>query len=77
MEFLVTILSGFKQLQDISLASHQLDKDRTAAEAWEQDGWADYNGVSCTMSSLSWKEAYSIGKEMDEFSQLFLKAGNG
>jgi len=74
MEFLVAILSGFKQLQDISLASHPLDKDQAVAEAWKQGGWADYSGVSRTMSSLSWEEASSIVKEMDEFSQPFLAA---
>jgi hypothetical protein len=74
MEFLVAILSGFKQLQDISRASHPLDKDQAVAEAWGEGGWADYSGVSRTMSSLSWEEVHSIVKELDEFSQPFLAA---
>lgn len=46
LEFLVAILGGLKQLQEISLAAHPLDKDQAVAEAWGQTGWADYSGVS-------------------------------
>ena len=53
LEFLVAILSGAKYLQDISLAAHPLDKDLAVAEAWGQVGWADYTGVSRTLSGLS------------------------
>lgn len=74
LEFLVAILSGLKQLQEISLAAHPLDKDQAVAEAWEQTGWADYSGVSRTMSSLSWEEARGIVTELDAFSQPFLNA---
>ena len=74
LEFLVAILGGTRQLQDISLAAHPLDKDQAVAEAWGQAGWADYSGVSRTMSSLSWEEAHSIVKALDEFSQPFLAA---
>jgi hypothetical protein len=74
LEFLVAILGGLKQLQEISLAAHPLDKDQAVAEAWGQAGWADYSGVSRTMSSLSWEEAHAIGAELDAFSQPFLDA---
>jgi len=46
LEFLVAILSGLRQLQEISLAAHPLDKDQAVAEAWEQPAWADYTGIS-------------------------------
>jgi len=72
LEFLAAILGGLKQLQDISLAAHPLDKDQAVAEAWGQAGWADYSGVSRTMSSLSWEEAHAIVAELDAFSQPFL-----
>jgi len=74
LEFLAAILGGLKQLQEISLAAHPLDKDQAVAEAWGQAGWADYSGVSRTMSSLSWEEAQAIVAELDAFSQPFLDA---
>jgi len=58
LEFLVAILGGLKHLQDISLSVHHpLDKDPAVAQAWGQPGWADYSGVSRTLSRLSWDEA--------------------
>ena len=74
LEFLVAILAGLKQLQEISLAAHPLDKDQAVAKAWAQAAWADYSGVSRTMSSLSWEEAQAIVAELDAFSQPFLDA---
>jgi hypothetical protein len=55
LEFLVAILGGLEHLQDISLAAHPLDKDQAVAHAWQQPGWADYSGVSRTLSRLSWQ----------------------
>ena len=72
LEFLVAHLGGLKYLQDISLSAHPLDKDRAVAEAWGQPAFADYSGVSRTMSSLSWTEAYAIVAAIDKFSQPFL-----
>jgi hypothetical protein len=74
LEFLVAILGGLKQLQEISLAAHPLDKDQAVAEGWGQPGWADYSGVSRTMSSLSWEEARAIVTALEDFSQPFLVA---
>jgi len=74
LEFLVAIMGGLKQLQEISLAAHPLDKDQAVAEAWGQRSWADYSGVSRTMSSLIWEEARAIVKALEEFSQPFLEA---
>ena len=74
LEFLVAILGGLKQLQDISLAAHPLDKDQAVAETWGQPRWADYSGVSRTLSSLSWEEARAIVDALEQFSQPFLEA---
>jgi len=74
LEFLVSILGGLKHLQDISLAAHPLDKDQAVAEAWGQPGWADYSGVSRTLSSLSWEEARQIAYILDEISQAYIDA---
>jgi hypothetical protein len=74
LEFLVSTLGGQKHLQDISLAAHPLDKDQAVAEAWGQPGWADYSGVSRTLSSLSWEEARQIAQVLDEISQDYITA---
>jgi hypothetical protein len=73
LEFLVAHLAGLKHLQDISLSAHPLDKDQAVAEAWEQPVWADYTGVSRTLSSLSWDEAHQIVRVLQEVSQPFLE----
>ena len=60
LEFLVAILAGLPHLQDISLAAHPLDKDQAVAQAWAQPAWADYSGVSRTLSGLSWQEVRQL-----------------
>jgi hypothetical protein len=74
LEFLVAILAGTKHLQDISLSAHPLDRDQAVAQAWGQPGWADYSGVSRTLSRLSWEEARQIAKVLDQISQPQLAA---
>ncbi len=72
LEFLVAILAGLQHLQDISLAAHPLDKDQTLAEAWEQPAWADYSGVSRTLSGLSWDEVKQIVQVLEQVSYPYL-----
>lgn len=71
LEFFVAHLAGYKHLQDISLSAHPLDKDQAVALAWGQAGWADYSGVSRTLSQLSWAEAAAIVAELQAVSQPF------
>ena len=70
----VAILSGAKYLQDISLVAHPLGKDVAVAEARGQRGWADYAGVSRTLSALSWAEVQEIVKVLEHVSQPFLES---
>ena len=72
LEFLVALMSGLRQLQDISLAAHPLEKDQAVAEAWGQPGWADYTGISRTMSSLSDEEVQSLRAGLESVSRPFL-----
>lgn len=72
LETLVAILSGAKHLQDISLAAHPLDKDLALAQAWGQNGWADYSGVSRTLRGLSWAEVRTLAAVLDRVSQPFI-----
>jgi hypothetical protein len=74
LEFLVAILAGLKHLQDISLSAHPLDRDPAVAQAWGQDSWADYSGVSRTLSGLSWEEARQIAGVLDQISQPYIEA---
>lgn len=74
LEFFVANLSGAKHLQDISQSAHPLDLDAAVATAWGQASWADYSGVSRTLSGLSWEEAHAVVKVLDEITQPFLQA---
>jgi hypothetical protein len=69
MELLVAILAGLEHLQDISLAAHPLDQDQAVATAWGQGAWADYSGVSRTLSTLRWDEARAVARALEEVSQ--------
>ena len=74
IEFLVAILSGAKYLQEISLAAHPLDKDLAVAQAWGQSGWADYSGVSRTLSQLSWEEVQELAAVLERVSAPFIQS---
>jgi hypothetical protein len=74
LEFLVAILAGLQHLQDISLSAHPLDRDLAVAQAWGQGSWADYSGVSRTLSRLSWNQAQQIAKVLEQISQPYLAA---
>ena len=74
LESLVAILAGLKHLQDISRSAHPLDRDQAVAQAWEQSGWADYSGVSRTLSGMSWEEAQQIARVLEQVSQPHLDA---
>ncbi len=74
LEFLVAILGGLEHLQDISLSAHPLDKDQAVAEAWGQAAWANYSGVSRTLSSLSWDEARLLAQALTQVEQPLIDA---
>lgn len=74
LEFLLAILSGTPQLQDISRAAHPLSKDQAVATAWQQPGWADYSGVSRTLQRLDAATVAAINRVFEEVSQPWLEA---
>jgi hypothetical protein len=73
-EFLVAILAGLEHLQDISLSAHPLDLDQAVAEAWGQPGWADYSGVSRTLSALDWSEVHAVAQVLEQVSQPLIQS---
>ncbi|MCL4299126.1 MAG: hypothetical protein KJ077_25545 [Anaerolineae bacterium] len=74
LEFLVAISAGLRHLQDMSRVAHPLDQDQAVAEAWGQPAWADYSGVSQTLSRVSWTEARQMAAVLDQVSQPYLEA---
>jgi hypothetical protein len=74
LEFVVGTLAGIQHLQELSLSAHPLDRDLAVAMAWGQLDWADYSGVSRTLSALSWTEVQAIVAVLEEVSQPFLQA---
>ena len=66
----MAILAGLTYLQDISLNTHLLDRDRAVAQAWGQPGWADFSRVSRTLSGLSWVEGHHIAKVLMHVSPI-------
>jgi len=69
LEFLAGILGGLAHLEDISRSAHPLDQDQEVAKAWNQPAWADYSGVSRTLSGLTMTEAQQIVQVLEEISQ--------
>lgn len=72
LEFLVAIVGGLPHLQDISRSAHPLDQDQIVAEAWGQPTWADYSGVSRTLSQLTVPEVDELAAALDSISQPFI-----
>ena len=72
IEFLVGILAGLPHLKDLSLSAHPLDQEQAVAEAWQQPAWADYSGVSRTLSSLSQAEVEQLIEALQAVSQPFI-----
>ena len=72
LEFFAAILGGLEYLQDISRSAHPLDQDQAVAKAWGQAGWADYSGVSRTLSGLTQAEAEQIVSVLDQITRPIL-----
>ncbi len=69
LEFLVAMLGGFEHLKDISLSARPLDQDLAVARAWGQAGWADYSGVSRSLSQLSETDVQQMARVLEQVSQ--------
>ena len=73
IEFLVSILAGCVYLKDISHGPHPLDQDLAAAQAWGQEGWADYSGVSRTLSACTEETVTAVKEALEEVSHSFIE----
>ncbi len=74
LEFLVAQLGGLEYLKDISLSATPLDQDAAVAQAWGQESWADYSGVSRTMQRLTEEQATAYATILDESTQFLIDA---
>jgi len=72
LEFFVAILAVLAHLQDLSRSAHPIDQDIAVAKAWLQAGWADYSGVSRTLSGIDQAEADQIAKVLQQITQPIL-----
>jgi hypothetical protein len=69
LEFLVANLAGLAHLKDISHAAHPLDQDLAVAQAWGLTSWADYSGVSRTLTGLKPEEVDKVLNVLAHISQ--------
>jgi hypothetical protein len=72
LEFFVAILAGLEYLKDLSRSAHPIDQDQAVAKAWLQTAWADYSGVSRTLTTLSEEEAEQVAGVLHKITKLIL-----
>jgi len=72
LEFLIAILAGLEHLQDLSRSAHPIDQDQAVAKAWLQPGWADYSGVSRTLTTLRQAEAEQVAGVLHKITKLIV-----
>ena len=72
LEFFVAILAGLEYLKDLSRSAHPIDQDQAVARAWGQPAWADYSGVSRTLTTLRQEEAEQVADVLDKITKLIL-----
>jgi hypothetical protein len=72
IEFLVATLSGCTYLQDISRGGHPLDQDVVVAQAWGQERWADYSGISRTMAVCTSATVAAVEAVLQAIGQPFI-----
>jgi hypothetical protein len=72
LEFFVAILAGLEQLKDLSRSAHPIEQDQAVVKAWRQLAWADYSGVSRTLTELYQEEAEQIAGVLNKISKPIL-----
>jgi hypothetical protein len=72
LEFFLAMLAGLEHLKDLSRSAHPIDQDQAVARAWLQSAWADYSGVSRTLTTLSQEEAEHLTGVLRTLTQLIL-----
>jgi hypothetical protein len=66
------MLAGLPHLKDLSRSAHPIDQDQAVAKAWLQSAWADYSGVSRTLTILTQEEAEQVTRVLHQITQPIL-----
>jgi hypothetical protein len=74
IELLVGVLGGIEYLQDLNLAENPIAKDPTLAEAWAQEIFVHYSGVSRTLDASDEETLAAIIKVLQAISHPFIEA---
>lgn len=72
IEFLVGILGGIEYLQDLSLSDDPIAKDPAVIEAWGQDTFVHYSGVSRTLDAAEEETLKAVVDVLQAFSRPFI-----
>jgi hypothetical protein len=74
VEFLVGILGGVEYLQDLNLSDDPIAKDPTVVEAWGQDAFVHYSGVSRTLDAADEETLKAVVDVLQTLSRPFIDA---
>jgi len=74
IEFLVGILGGIEYLQDLNLSDDPIAKDPTVIEAWGQDAFVHYSGVSRTLDAADEETLRAVVDVLQTLSRPFIDA---
>jgi len=72
IEFLVGILGSIEYLQDLNLSDHPIAKDSTVIEAWAQEAFVHYSGVSRTLDAADEKTLAAVVEVLQAVSRPFI-----
>lgn len=74
IEFLVGILGGIEHLQDLNCAEQPIAQDSTIAQAWAQEVFAHYSGVSRTLEATDEESLAALIEVLQSVSRPFIEA---
>jgi len=74
IEFLVGILGGIEYLQALNLSDDPIAKDPTLIEAWGQDAFVHYSGVSRTLGAADEETLKAVVDVLQTLSRPFIDA---
>jgi hypothetical protein len=74
IEFLVGILGGIEYLQDLNKSDHPIATDSTVVEAWAQEVFVHYSGVSRTLDASDEETLLAVVEVLQSVSRPFIDA---
>jgi hypothetical protein len=72
IEFLVGILGGIEYLQDLNKSDNPIAKDSTVVEAWAQEVFVHYSGVSRTLDASDEETLLAVVEVLQRVSRPFI-----